>query len=352
MQPNGPPAGKTGNTPAICILGCGAITESFYLPALTDDPKVRNRLLLVDPDLARAQTLAQRFGVTAVAESHRGRLQSIDGAIVATPHHLHHPLSMDALRAGCHVLCEKPLTVRPDDAAEVVAEAEARGLVLAVNNTRRLYPVYGEVRRLLASGTLGRIQRIDFEEGDPFEWPAASGFYFQAQGEPRGVLLDLGAHVVDLLSWWLGPELTFLDCSDDSGGGPEAVTTLRLSLHGSPIDIRLSRLSSLSNRYRIEGENGVLDGETGDWQRARWTPSGGPSQILQGSPTVAAFDRFAGILVADFLQICSHGGVPLVPGRSVLPSLQIIDRAYAARRSYDMPWLPLAAPLTEATVHA
>ncbi|MDT8368310.1 MAG: Gfo/Idh/MocA family oxidoreductase [Longimicrobiales bacterium] len=346
VQPAGPPVGKTGDAPAICVLGCGAITESFYLPALTEDPKVRDLLLLVDPDVERARAMARRFGVSQVAESHQGKLASMDGVIVATPHHLHHPLSMDALEAGCHVLCEKPLAVRADDAVELVEEAATRGRALAVNNTRRLYPIVQEIRRFIGTGALGRIRRIEIEEGDPFEWPAASGFYFQAEGEPRGVLLDLGAHVLDLLSWWLGPDVTFIDCRDDSGGGPEAVTFLRLALDGAPVDIRLSRLSSLSNRYRIEGEKGVLDGETGDWQRARWTPSGGRSRTLRGSPTVVAFDRFARILVTNFLHLCTEGGEPLVPGRTVVPSLRLIDRAYAARRRFDMPWLSLATSPT------
>ncbi|MBI4419846.1 MAG: Gfo/Idh/MocA family oxidoreductase, partial [Gemmatimonadetes bacterium] len=194
-----------------------------HVPALAEHPGVRDRLVLVDRDLDRARGLAGAFGVTSVAADYRDVLGRVGGVVIALPHHLHFRAALDCLRAGVHVLCEKPLAESAAEVAELVAAAEQSHVTLAVNNTRRLFPPSRKVHELLSEGAIGAVRFLGFYEGAKYGWPSASGFAFGLRGTAKGVLLDLGAHVLDLVCWWLGCRPRVTAYADDSFGGSEAV---------------------------------------------------------------------------------------------------------------------------------
>src|SRR5262249_10123493 len=112
-------------------------------------------LILVDNDLDRARQMASKFNGNSVWSDYRETLKSVDGAIVALPSHLHHPVSMDFLSQGIHVLCEKPLAESAAKATEMVEEAHRTRAVLAVDYLQRLIPSFAKVKELLTEGTLG-----------------------------------------------------------------------------------------------------------------------------------------------------------------------------------------------------
>ncbi|MFN2445975.1 MAG: Gfo/Idh/MocA family protein, partial [Vicinamibacterales bacterium] len=109
--------------PKIGIIGCGAATEKLHLPALATLRLTPH--LLVDPNLQRAQQLAEKFNVARVAETYESSIDGIDAAIIAVPHHLHARVSSDLLRRGIHVLVEKPLAPTEAECREVVEAARA-----------------------------------------------------------------------------------------------------------------------------------------------------------------------------------------------------------------------------------
>jgi predicted dehydrogenase len=339
--------------PRLCILGCGAITERLYLPSLARHPDVIRKLVLVDPDRARAERLAREYGVPGVAASHTDALADAEAVVVAAPHALHHELSVAAMSAGCHVLCEKPLASSPDEARSLVRTAEREGVLLAVNNTRRFYPAAALVWQLLREGRIGEVKRIVVEEGDEFGWPTASGFYFQAGHGARGVLLDLGAHVVDLLCWWMDERPRVLSFRDDSRGGPEAVAHLKLAFaQGATAEVRLSYLSTLANRYRIEGARGVLEGDSTDWQRLTLRSPDGRAEVMRGSPPLRTIEEIGFRVVDDFLGALGGTSRATVQGADVLPSLEVIDDAYGLRERFEEPWMAFDDIRREARVSA
>ena len=76
------------------------------------------------------------------------------------------------------------------------------------NNLRRNSPSFREIKRIIASGTLGTPLAASWAEGGKYSWPTKSGFYFTQKPRnklpPPGIMLDIGSHVVDLLCWWFG----------------------------------------------------------------------------------------------------------------------------------------------------
>jgi len=143
------------NHPTIGIIGCGAIAEGFYLPHLTADADIKDRLWLIDPTKARTAQLAESFGIDSqrTAEDYRAVLPKLDSAIVAVPPQLHHPIAMECLDAGLHVLCEKPLALNSQHVREMVEKADVVDRHLMVNLNRRfggsLMSVRDAIQRLV-----------------------------------------------------------------------------------------------------------------------------------------------------------------------------------------------------------
>jgi predicted dehydrogenase/nucleoside-diphosphate-sugar epimerase len=325
-------------TPRIAVVGCGAIAEAFHVPALARHESIRSELVLVDPDLPRARDLARRFGAGGACADIREVLDRIDGAIVAVPPRLHHPIGLACIRAGVHVLCEKPLAETPEAARELVDVADREGVALAVNQTRRLFPSFLKVRELLRSGAIGRPERIEYQMGEPFDWPAATASYFGAAGSKKGVLLDTGAHILDLVCWWLGEKPELSDYRDDSSGGTEAVAQISLRTRECEARVRLSWLSKLANRYRIEGEAGSIEGGAYEWSSLTLRDAAGRGRKLRVGERGLGFDDLANRLIDNFLDVVRGLAEPLVPGAEVLSSIELIEACYQQRSRFDLPW--------------
>ncbi|MDI7278121.1 MAG: Gfo/Idh/MocA family oxidoreductase, partial [Anaerolineae bacterium] len=119
----------------------------------------------------------------------------VDAVVVATPVATHYRLVMEALRAGKHVLVEKPLTADVAQAEEIVAEGKRRGRVLMVGHTFEYNPAVEAVRDIIASGELGRIYYIDGTR--------VNLGVFQSD---INVVWDLAPHDVSILRFILGAE--------------------------------------------------------------------------------------------------------------------------------------------------
>lgn len=294
--------------------------------------------MLVDRDEARARALARRFRVPRTAAALDEVLDEIDGAVLAVPPHLHHPLALQCVRRGVHVLCEKPLADTAEKAAEIVEEARRAGVRVAVNNTRRLFPACRKVKELLDAGAIGTPRRLSFVHGEVFDWPIATDSYFGVKGGGRGVLLDVGAHALDQALWWLGGEPALRDYRDDSFGGTEASAAVRFESAGCEVEIRLSWLSKLENVYRIRGDRGVLEAGVYDTHALHRTDASGRRRKLRCPGRPGVYAELAEPLVANFLDVLAGGAEPLVSAAAVLPSIALLDACYARRERFDMPW--------------
>jgi predicted dehydrogenase len=289
------------------------------------------------PDPKRAAALAKAAGGGSVASSYTDVLGSIDGAIVTAPHHLHREIAGALLEAGVPVLSEKPLAGNADDARAIIEIAERAGVPLAVNNTRRLFPSNRRVATLLAEGAIGAVQRIEIEDGDKFDWPLASPSLFGPAGGGRGILLDIGAHVLDLVCWWMGGLPDVERCEDDAMGGTEAWASVAMRRGTTTARVKLSWHSKLANRYEVIGEHGSLSGGIYDWQTLTQT-AGGRSRVLKLGAEARLYNDFAHEMLENFVSVVSTGAPPLISGRDVLPSLELMDACYARRERVAMPW--------------
>jgi len=329
----------------VAILGCGAITKARHLPAVLAHRGVRLEAL-VDLDSKRAQALAANYGLECrTLTDYRLLLGAVDAFIVALPNSLHASVTLDALRSGVHVLSEKPLAIRPEEARSCAEVAAQRNLVLAVGMNRRFQPASELFRLLLEEGRLGELRDYTGQYGGPYDWDTASGFYFSKEQAGGGVLLDYGVHVLDLLIAWFGPVVRFDYQDDDWGSGLEANALLEAQ-HAGPYGavaghLRLSRTYGLKNSLVVRGSEATAEIASADPTSVvlHRTLEGQPireSLALPGCDPAPSHSFYRQL--DNFLASIRGLEKPRVDGWQALRVLELVDDCYAHRRRIPEPW--------------
>ncbi|NLN92074.1 MAG: Gfo/Idh/MocA family oxidoreductase [Candidatus Hydrogenedens sp.] len=144
----------------VSVLGAGSFASGVLLPALSRLPGCRLHSLACASGL-HAQKRAKRFKAAAYSTDYKELLQdpTVDAVFIATRHHLHKAMALDAIAAGKHVFVEKPLALTTADCEEICEAAEKQGVLLSVGFNRRFAPLSLEAKKLFES-TLGPEQLL------------------------------------------------------------------------------------------------------------------------------------------------------------------------------------------------
>jgi len=337
----------------LAILGCGAITRSEHLAAVTAHRGVQ-LVALVDADLARANALIQNRGLTCKAMSDYRELSGqVDAVINALPNHLHLAVNRECLQAGLHVLCEKPLATTSTDARVSAELAEQRKRVLAVGMNRRFAASHPLLKLVMQQGLLGSIESYDFQYGGAFDWRSASGFYFDRAKAGGGALVDFGVHMLDSVIDWFGAVSAFDYQDDDWGSGVEANVLLDVTHDGSygavKGHLRLSRTFALKNRLLVHGteataEISVQDPEVVVFRRMLGGNPISQTLRLDNIPPGSSYLR----QLDNFVNSVSSGSKPEVDGWQAARVLELTENCYANKRRIAEPWAEVTPALTEA----
>ena len=152
-----------------------------------------------DTDKARCREVAEEFGCTA-AESEKQLLDAVEAVYITVPNTLHAQAAKLAIAAGKHVFCEKPFTVKLEDAREVRDLAAKSSKVFMVGHNRRFAPVYQTVKRLIdKEGFVPTLAHFKMNRGE-LEQPAWTG-------DPKvtgGYLFETPLHLFDMARWLFG----------------------------------------------------------------------------------------------------------------------------------------------------
>ncbi|MDX9981640.1 MAG: NAD-dependent epimerase/dehydratase family protein [Lentisphaeria bacterium] len=320
------------------MIGCGAAAQRYYVPALRRHAPQLSALFLVDRQIDLARNLAAEVGAGEPAADVSEVLEKIDGAVIVLPNHLHYGVARELLDAGKHVLCEKPLAESGAEADDLVQRAGRQGVGLCVNNTRRMYPSFQKIRELIREGALGRLTAIRYVEGNEFGWNSETGFSVNPAISAKGVLNDIGPHVLDTICWWIGARPALAAYRDDSFGGPESVAWAHLQADGCSIEVFLNRLVELESGFRIEGEKGWIAGGQYDWKKVRLQRTGGASQDFALQCPARTYPEFVLPIFENFLEVIQGRAEALIPGAAVADSIHLIDECYRRRERLDQPW--------------
>jgi predicted dehydrogenase len=211
----------TDNRPiAWGIVGCGDVVTKKWVPSLLAVPNSRV-VGVFDLEREAAESVAAKVA-GKIYDSYEEMLDDGEVEIIylATPHHLHCPLSLKALRARKHVLCEKPMGVSAEQAREMVKTADQNGRNLFVDYYRRFHPIIQRARKSLEQGEIGEITFVEFRSTYPMDWlnPWGAAWMWDRAKAGGGPIMNLGVHRIDILHYLAGPVRRVAGCVEHLGG--------------------------------------------------------------------------------------------------------------------------------------
>lgn len=325
------------------IIGAGAIVKAAYLPALKDIKEIR-LAAIVDTDQFSLDKMASEYDLKYHGRDIGKCLDFVDVVIIACPNYLHASMAIYCMKAGIHVLCEKPMTICTESASKMVDCARNNNVKLAVAHVRRFYPSSQSIRQIIKKKVLGDVVSFDCKEGLVFNWPTVSGFFFDREKAGGGVLMDTGVHLLDLLMWWFDSKPTLLEYEDDNLGGVEAFSKIKLKFNNDVEGtVTISRLSQLRNTYRINCEKGTIEYSPFDMKKF-FTLDNDPLKKNRRKIFKATKSKFSYIdcmkaMIKNFCTAVHENGEPLVTGKEGIKVAKLIQECYQNRIQIDMPWL-------------
>jgi predicted dehydrogenase len=330
------------NPVRVAVIGCGAVVERFHAPALTALARSGEVevVALCDPDAARLEAFAATFPRAAALTSIAGVAATRpDLGVIASPAGLHADHSIALLDAGIHVLCEKPIAATAADAERMIAAAARARRVLAVGLFRRFFPSARLVRGLVLSGRLGAFQSGTILETAGFHWPFRSTSAFLPELTPGGILLDIGVHVLDLLTWWF-PGVRVTAYEDDAMGGAEATSVATLQVARAPLTVKLSRDWPVTGRYDLRFEHGRLVWDAVDPVNVQleYRGPGADLRLLAGAVPAQSWGDCFRAQLENAIAAVRGESAPLVSGADAVRSLLLIEQCYRRRTLLNTPW--------------
>lgn len=318
------------------MVGCGRIARS-HLEALQtmEDAAVG---AVVETRLAAGQAFAEENKCPYFDDYRDPRIaEATDVVLLCTPPNTHHEIAKHFLENGLHVLCEKPLTLTSEEAADLVATARARGLVLMMASKFRYVDDVIKAKAIIESGLLGTP--VLFEN----VFCAKVAMHGRWNAEPAisggGVLIDNGTHSIDVARYLLGP---VANVQAHIGVGTEGLPvdeTVRLHFRSASgvlgtVDLSWSITKETDAYVSVYGSAGTL--HVG-WKGSRYRQEGSKEWV----PFGAGYGKLAALKgqLSNFVGCVRRTAMPLISPDDALASVRAIEAAYASARSGA--WAPV-----------
>ena len=190
----------------VAVVGCGRIAESAHFPALSQLENVRIKYAC-DLILKKAEKIKEKFPKTEqLITDYKIALSDpeVDAVYVLTPNYVHYTVTMDALRAGKHVFCEKPITVNYALSREMAEKAEMQNRMLNIGVCNRYHKSVELLEEMNRNGKFGNIYHVYCSFRAFRSIPGLGGSFTDKAQSGGGVLIDWGVHYLDLILYILG----------------------------------------------------------------------------------------------------------------------------------------------------
>jgi len=229
------------------IVGCGKIAHIDHVPGYLGAAGA-DVVALHDVKKRQMAKLSEAFDLQAQTYTNWAKFlaSGIDAISICTPNCFHCPQTIDALRAGLHVLCEKPMAATPAETTRMIAAAKKAGKVLQINQTLRYLPVYVKIAELVQSGAIGKpihVRCIRAGGSTPDKGWSPGARWFVSKQFHGGLVLDIGVHMADMMQWAVG-EITevaaYVDTRIKNIDVPDNVSALMRFKNGATGVLELS----------------------------------------------------------------------------------------------------------------
>ena len=200
------------------VIGASTIGREWMVPAIGAQPDSMV-VALASSDAERGRRYADELGISTVYSSVTDLLAdtAIDAVYISTTNEWHEPQTLEAVAAGKHVLCEKPLALSLESARGMVAAAAAAGVVLGTNHHLRNAATHRKMRELVQAGAIGQplAARVFHAVHLP---PHLQSWRIDRPDAGGGVILDITVHDADTLRFALGDEVAEVTAMTASQG--------------------------------------------------------------------------------------------------------------------------------------
>ena len=308
------------------VIGIGDITRRRVIPAIQANP--RSRLYgVVTRDPAKAAEYGVRSWDTldkALPDS------SAEAVYVATPVFLHAPQAIAALRAGKHVLCEKPMAMNEAEAATMVRVGEASRKKFGVAYYRRCYPKVQRAKQLIEQGAIGKPIVAELTNHMWFDGEGSRSWLVDPGKAGGGPLFDIASHRIDVLNYLFGqPQRVKAQRSNvvhhyQVEDNATVMIEYPSGVRGI-IDVRWHS-KVVRDECRIRGIDGEID----------MSPLNGPELIYPGGrEDLPAHPNLHYPMIANFVDAVLEGKPLLASGASSYWTDWVTDQAVVAERPHD-----------------
>lgn len=321
----------------IAVIGCGSIAKNRHLMEYENNANVEI-VAVCDLVKERAQATAERYQAKAYTDYKELLAQEdVDAVSVCLPNYLHAPVSIAALNAGCHVLCEKPMATSKEEAEGMITAAEKANKKLMIAHNQRFVTSHQKARKLIASGEVGKIYsfRTTFGHGGPEGWSAdgKDSWFFKKEQAFIGAMGDLGVHKADLIRYLLNEEFVDVaafvgtNAKENTDVDDNAVCILK-SESGiiGTLAASWAYTAKEDNSTVIYGENAILRLEDDpdyslvvqykNGEVVKYELGGIQSNEAGGQTTTHVIDHFVDCIL--------HDTEPLINGEEGMKSLDVI----------------------------
>jgi predicted dehydrogenase len=232
---------------------------------------------------------------SAMAQAEAGREDGIEAVAIVTPNHLHAPVAKAFLKAGIHVICDKPLTTTSAEARSLIALAAKSGCVFALTHNYTGYPMVRHARQMVAEGRLGSLRVVQVEY--PQDWLSgpleatgqkqAAWRTDPAQSGAGGCIGDIGTHAYQLADYLTGvpvtavcAELTTFVAGRQLDDHAHVMLRYANGARGLLWASQVAPGNENALRIRLYGDKGGLDWRQEHPNQLHWAPLGQPVQTI------------------------------------------------------------------------
>jgi UDP-N-acetyl-2-amino-2-deoxyglucuronate dehydrogenase len=345
---------QDGQTYRLMLVGCGRISERHF-EVIADNPALELVAVCDDrPD--RARSVGEKYGVPAFT-SYTAMLAETeaDASIVCTPSGLHPRHGIMAAERGLHVIVEKPMATRLEEADALVRACDTAGVLLFVVKQNRLNPAIQLLKRAI---DLGRFGRIYFARTTVF-WNRPQEYYDMAPWRGTwefdgGAFMNQASHYVDLVQWLVGPvesvsaKLATLGRRIESEDTGAAILRFRNGALGVIETTMLTYPRNLEGSITVIGERGTVKiGGTAlnrieHWEFAQYDDSDREAEALGAAANpLSVYGSGHRPFYENVVRVLRGEAAPGTDGREGRKSLELILGIYeSARTGHDVS-LPL-----------
>lgn len=184
------------------VVGCGVFGE-HQIMGVVNLPQAE-LVAVCDVDEVRVKEIAEKYAVKKVYTDYKDLIadEEVEAVIVVTPDQVHAEVSIAAMKAGKHVLCEKPMSLSLDECKDMIRVSEETGKKLMVGQICRMAPGFIEAKRLVDSGVIGDLYFVESEYAHDYsKIPGAANWRTTPERHP---IIGGACHAIDLLRWIVG----------------------------------------------------------------------------------------------------------------------------------------------------